>query len=400
VHARAAADLLAGIPLGFSSGKPVEPDRLAADPWVALEQAVLPALARPPAVVAFSGGVDSSLVLAAATSAARAHGLPDPVPATICFPSAPWTAETDWQEPLIASLHLADWERIDLDQELDLLGDVAIGILVRHGPYWPANAHSMVPLARLASAGTLVSGMGGDDVLREWRWRRRSAFVRQLSGLDILEAAKSWRLLPTTILGSLPAPLRRRALEQRSRRARRHPDQGEYSWLTDDGRELIRPGLVEKEDQPVRWDQFVRWVDRRRTTEAYRQALHAVAGEAGAEVCSPLISRGFLEALAGVGGRVGYPDRAAAVTAIARGRLPAPTGSRATKAGFHEVFWGPRARAFAESWDGYGVDDRLVDVAALRHEWLSECPDFRSMWMLHGVWLAQEAAPSGGRACL
>lgn len=79
------------------------------------------------------------------------------------------------------------------------------------------------------------------------------------------------------------------------------------------------------------------------------------------------------------------------MAAIAGERLPAPSAARASKALFHEVFWGPKARAFARAWDGSGVDDRLVDSGALRREWLSDLPDFRSMWILHAVWLGQRA---------
>ena len=45
----------------------------------AVEDAVLPAVSRPPCVVTFSGGRDSSLVLAVATRVARREGLPDPI---------------------------------------------------------------------------------------------------------------------------------------------------------------------------------------------------------------------------------------------------------------------------------------------------------------------------------
>ena len=91
------------------------------------------------------------------------------------FPRRPWTRENEWQEPVIASLGLADWERVELDQDLDLLGSLATGILDRHALYYPANAHSMVPIARLAAGGTFLTGIGGDEVLGEWRWRHRAA---------------------------------------------------------------------------------------------------------------------------------------------------------------------------------------------------------------------------------
>src|SRR5438874_582354 len=55
------------------------------DPLTALERACLPALERPPCVVSFSGGLDSSVVLAAAGRAARRAGLAEPIPVTHRF---------------------------------------------------------------------------------------------------------------------------------------------------------------------------------------------------------------------------------------------------------------------------------------------------------------------------
>ncbi|HEY2429742.1 MAG TPA: hypothetical protein VGI06_12480, partial [Acidimicrobiales bacterium] len=55
------------------------------DPRAALEAAILDGLRRPPCIVAFSGGRDSSAVLAVAVDAARRHGLAPPVPLTHVF---------------------------------------------------------------------------------------------------------------------------------------------------------------------------------------------------------------------------------------------------------------------------------------------------------------------------
>ena len=55
-------------------------------PLAAMESAILPALRRPPCLVSFSGGRDSSIVLAVAASAARRQGLSLPIPVTRAFP--------------------------------------------------------------------------------------------------------------------------------------------------------------------------------------------------------------------------------------------------------------------------------------------------------------------------
>ena len=54
---------------------------------------MLRALRRPPCLVSFSGGLDSSALLAVATAVARREGLDDPVPATLVVPGSPESDE-------------------------------------------------------------------------------------------------------------------------------------------------------------------------------------------------------------------------------------------------------------------------------------------------------------------
>src|SRR5213078_2989334 len=100
-------EVAVGIPFG-ADGRAAEPPPLdGAGPPAVLESALLEALARPPCVVAFSGGRDSSLLLAVAVRTARRHGLPEPVAATLRFPGRGDTDETGWQERVAQSLRLA-----------------------------------------------------------------------------------------------------------------------------------------------------------------------------------------------------------------------------------------------------------------------------------------------------
>jgi hypothetical protein len=68
--------------------------------------------------------------------------------------------------------------------------------------------------------------------------------------------------------------------------------------------------------------------------------------------------------------------------------LPEKLLSRPSKAAFNAAVWGPGVRVFAADWGGEGVDERWVDAAALRREWLSERPDFGTALLLHAAWLA------------
>ncbi|MDQ6838789.1 MAG: asparagine synthase-related protein, partial [Actinomycetota bacterium] len=147
-------------------------------PLASLECLVTRALRRPPCLVSFSGGRDSSTVLAVAAAVARSQGLPLPIPATNRFPQVPATDERAWQEQVIRHLALDDWVRLDHTDELDLIGPYARRVLDSHGVIWPINAHFHAPLAQAASGGSLLTGFGGDEVFSPGRWSRTALVAR------------------------------------------------------------------------------------------------------------------------------------------------------------------------------------------------------------------------------
>ena len=57
-----------------------------------------------------------------------------------------------------------------MTDELDFVGPIAAEGLRRHGVLFPANAHMIVPLAREARGGSLLTGVGGDDTFGQWPW--------------------------------------------------------------------------------------------------------------------------------------------------------------------------------------------------------------------------------------
>ena len=89
-------EVATGLVLGVDPRREVVAPRLdvAESPLRAFERAVLPALRRGPCLVSFSGGRDSSAVLAVATGIARREGLPLPIPVTNVFPGAATTDES------------------------------------------------------------------------------------------------------------------------------------------------------------------------------------------------------------------------------------------------------------------------------------------------------------------
>ena len=153
------------------------------------------ALLRPPCGVAFSGGRDSSAVLAVATHVARRDGLPEPVPITKVYSGVADADEAVWQEMVVRHLGLQEWHRIDIHDELDLVGPIARQHLVEHGVMWPPPLATDAPLLEPVQGGSLIDGEGGDEVFgdavhriapvarlvrhpRPLRWRRVARWHR------------------------------------------------------------------------------------------------------------------------------------------------------------------------------------------------------------------------------
>ena len=70
-------------------------------------------------------------MLAVATHVARRDGLPEPVPITRVFPQVSESDENEWQEAVVRHLGLADWQRVVIEDELDVIGPIATQHLAR-----------------------------------------------------------------------------------------------------------------------------------------------------------------------------------------------------------------------------------------------------------------------------
>jgi hypothetical protein len=96
---------------------------------------------------------------------------------------------------------------------------------------------------------------------------------------------------------------------------------------------------------------------------------------------------------------VAYRDFYGAAGPVVRGRtlretlgdlVPLEIVRRRDKVFFDSIFFNRHAREFSAGWDGRDVDERLVDVDALRAEWASDKPSVYSWMLLQSVWLAGE----------
>lgn len=372
-------EIAAGVVVGSEPVAALPRSTLA--PRAALERAVAPALAASPCLVSFSGGRDSSLVLAVAAAVARREGLAPPLPATIRFRSASRAGETEWQERVVAHLGLEDWVRIEIDDELDCVGPVAAEVLRRHGLLWPPNTHFHVPLLRAAAGGSLLTGIGGDEVLSTARWGRAAAL---LAGRVRPEPRDLFRV--ALALG--PQPVRRVVLRRRFGLA--------FPWLHSGARSAVTEALVrDAAAEPLRVRQRLAWRLSLRYVRVGTASLELLGAEDGVRIVHPLADPEFCAALARMLRRGGESSRTAVTQEIAGGLLPREVTERPGKAAFWEAAWGPHSRAFAARWDGGGVDPELADVEALRRAFAAGERDGRLLLPLQAAWLATERSSAG-----
>jgi asparagine synthase (glutamine-hydrolysing) len=353
-------ELATGIVFGSTRRTPALPAS-GATPAAALEAAVLAAVERGRCFVSFSGGRDSSAVLAAATQAARRHQLPEPIPLTIRAANEPNSLESDWQEMVVSHLELHDWIRIEVEDELDAVGPYASRALERHGLLWPFNAHFHLPMLDEAVGGTLLTGIGGDELwassqARSLGWRRR-------------------------LLGFAPYGVRRAVLRRRVGI--------DYPWLWPKTRRAVRRAMAG--DLATQPQSVVRrmavWRALRAITTG-TAALDLLARDAGASICHPLLDRGLWGAVAAAAPSTGFAGREDALRMVASHLLPADVISRRTKASFDRVFFHEHARTFASEWAGQGVPEDVVNVAALSAHWSAETADPHSLTLMQAAWIA------------
>lgn len=343
-------------------------------PRVAFDRVIRRALLRPPCLVSFSGGRDSSAVLAAATALARSEGHPFPVPATFRFPEAPGTNEDGWQEGLVRQLGLADWERVTITDELDSIGPVARAVLRRHGPVWPFNAHLHLPLMERAAGGSLLTGVGGDDVFqtdRGWAAREVLAGRRRphLGDVGTVGLALSPPAVRAAVLARRPGP--------------------DVRWLRPGAGAVVhRHRATWRARTPLPWSAALGWWWRSRTRVVLAGTFDVLAADAGTRVVHPFLEPSVVSALAGRFGAAGPASRTAALRELFGDVLAESVISRRSKAFFDEAFFAGPSRGFAATWSGEGVDASLVDPGGLAATWSAPRPDARSFLLLQAAWLA------------
>lgn len=365
-------EIASGILLGDGNGPKITPSGTL-EPLECLRAIARELLLSDPCVVAFSGGRDSSALLAVLVDVARKEGLPEPIAVTARWDNDQASDESDWQEHVIAAIGAQNWSIIRPGNDLDLLGQEAISVLAQAGLTWPAPAYVVMPMVRLAKGGVFITGEGGDEALGLWPFGRLWSSIRDgkipRSG-DVRGLA----------LGLAPGPMRRRRW--------RHNQPPYQSWLRPKAFEQIACSLAaEMASDPLRWDRYQVVNRRRRSPDRTQRSFERLCELEGSRFCAPFLDETFISSLAAWGGWFGKGDRTGVMTSLFSELLPEALLSRRSKASFGAVFWGPASRQFAEGWDGTGIDTDLVDPERLRAAWLAPVPVYGSALPLHAAWL-------------
>ncbi|GAB3254606.1 asparagine synthase-related protein [Nocardioides dilutus] len=345
-------------------------------PREALDDAIRPALVDGPCYVTFSGGRDSSAVLAAATALARREGHAVPVPVTRVYPDLPDTDESAWQRAVVDHLGITEWIRLELrDGESDLLGPAARDALGSRGVLWPPALQTHGVMFEHLGGGSLLTGEGGDAVLG----------ARRITPLAVLLRRR--RPDKALVRYSAAAALPRRVRQRYAQRVLQASVQ--RRWLRPAAFEgHVRLAAADAAAEPFHYGAATRSITRRRSFAIISHNHAAAAGEYGIRASDPLLDPRFVAALARAGGVTGFPGRTATMQDLFSDVLPQAVLCRTTKASFNSAHAGEATREFARTWDGQGVDEDMVDVERLRSVWLSDEPTMATGVLLHTAWLA------------
>ena len=373
-------EIAAGWPYGLLPDSPLPHDPRT--PRQALDDAIRPALEQAPCYITFSGGRDSSAVLAAATALARRECHELPIPVTRVYPHLPATDETAWQQLVVDHLGLRDWIRLKFQQgETEILGVSALGSLLTRGVLFPAPLHAHTAMFKRLGSGSLLTGEGGDASLGSRRGTALALLRRRRISPSVVRHA---------VDATLPRPVQRiitgQMMRHRSLQAK---------WLRPAAlRQHARLATEDIIAEPLLWAAGTWFITRMRSFATIRHNHTAMAAAFGLVASDPLLDAGFLAALAHRGGILGFTSRTSAMGALFTDVLPKAVLTRTTKAAFNEAHSGATVKEFARSWDGAGVDSELVDIDKLRDVWLNENLSMITGLLLHSAWLAaQEGHP-------
>ncbi|MDV6304439.1 asparagine synthase-related protein [Rhodococcus cerastii] len=372
-----------GFPIGSAEseirkGQPLRRRRPQSSPIEILDRILMEALSKTPCVIAFSGGRDSSLLLARAAMVAKKHGLPRPVALTHRYPAEDTDAqETEWQNRVIDHLRLLDlpleWVINDVSTEFDILGKPLTNLLAANGrPFYPPASGSTLFDCKFASGGSVVTGEFGDELFGSSRSYR---FRRAVSAFRLSE--------PKTIKGVVRPLLR----------TMRAVDVDEItqltgvSWLTTEERALFLQDTKRAVDDSFGWRGEVRRKLTLRNLDVFVETRDRIAELFDCLAVDPFLDYKFIESWLDWVGYFGM-SRETAMSVLSDGLLPESVITRRGKAFFNRSRFGDETRKFLANWNGDGTSNPHVDAELMQAVWTQKLVPLQSALLLQQAWLA------------
>ena len=357
----------------LTAGRTPRPPGAGSTPRAALEVVLLRALAAGPCGVSFSGGRDSSLVLAIAAHVARREGLPDPVAVTMRHRSVE-SQEDEFQKLVLDHLAITDHRVVELGDSMDAVGPTSTQLLSNHGVRFPPNAYLHDPLCHALGPGTLLTGVGGDELLGT----SGGHLAQVLAG----RTRPRPRDVLSTMLALSPRPMR----AHREQRAFERP-----SWLTRTAADrVVRHQAWDSSRVRLRWDIAAMRYSASRTVAVFDETLRLVGRPHGVKPVNPLLDSEFVAAQSRAAGFAGHRSRTDAMRLLGGDLLPEPVLTRPTKASFGSAVWGDPFRDLVTAWNprwSMPALQEAVDPDGLRMEWNRPRPHFGTMMLAQQAWL-------------
>lgn len=324
--------------------------------------------------VMFSGGRDSSAVLAVATAVCRRLGADDPLPVTATYPQDPDTDEWDWREVVLKHLGLSKAVEIEITTERRMLSSRTLASLDSWGVVWPPAVYTQSLYFGSAPRAVFLTGEGGDGVLEGGRITPLT-LVRQ----DFPRVSRS---LLRSAAEALAPDVVHQAFERRA-----FVNGRSLPWLRTTKRQVIARSLDFRRD-PLHWGTGRFRVAGQRSVQLVVANSRFAAKLVGTDLRHPLLDDRFVAAIARDGGKWGYRGRTDVFRHLFGDLLPDRILARTTKAAFNTSRWGDDERDFAAGWTGQGIDLDLIDPDFLRNEWSGHSPHPVAQFLIHEAWLA------------
>ena len=366
-------------PLGSGAVVNDDPAPDARTTRAALERAVTDAVSRGPCYVLFSGGRDSSLILALATHAARQLGVPDPIPVTAVYPGDERADEAEWQDLVLQHLGLTERIVLSVTDERSTLGELATTHLRRRGLVWPEAVHTQPLFFAQLDRGTVLTGEGGDAFLEGQR----------ITPLYLLR--RSRRVPPIALLRAAANAIAPRGVALRAAR-KTFADPEYLPWLQPTARDILAREEAALRG-PLRWDDAIWAVHHTRVNRLALDNADVSAAEYGLTLRHPIAEPPVVAALAAEGGGWGFRGRTNLFRRLGGDLLPDPVLARRSKASFNASRWGEREEAFVRAYSGGAFDPGYIDEDRLHQEWLRPRPHPLTHFLLQMAWLHQEDLP-------